>query len=291
MLRPYTSRHPCCPQHRTRIRPAHHGPHRSESRDPPVVKRRGAAHHDCLEPRAAPRQPPHEAAQLGFALRGHGAGIHDGNVRGGGIFHDDRALVSERLAHQVGVVLVRLAAEGMEVNVHGRTVRPRRNVQTRSESPPPLRSRCSSPTSTSARPRANARPVPAAKPSSVGAAAPAPNGSCPPRAPSRSGENPLPTSRPADQLSVLNAPAPAVAHVRHVSAPASRRGENPLPSSRPADQLSVLNAPAPAVAHVRRVSAPASRTFGLGRPRRPPPTVLGRSVCVVTTSPRRARSR
>src|SRR5881398_1150 len=205
-------------------------------------------------PRPAPRQPPHEAAQLGFALRGHGAGIHDGNVRGGGIFHDDRALVSERLAHQVGVVLVRLAAEGMEVNVHGRTVRPRRNVQTRSESPPPLRSRCSSPTSTSARPRANARPVPAAKPSSLGAAAPAPNGSCPPRAPSRSGENPLPTSRPADQLSVLNAPAPAVAHVR-------------------------------------RVSAPASRTLGLGAHRRPPPTVLGRSVCVVTTSPRRARSR
>src|SRR5213592_52253 len=254
MLRPYTSGHPCCPQHRTRIRPAHHGPHRSESRDPPVVKRRGAAHHDCLEPRAAPRQPPHEAAQLGFALRGHGAGIHDGNVRGGGIFHDDRALVSERLAHQLGVVLVRLAAEGVEVDVHGRTVRPSRNVQTRSESPPPLRSRCSSPTSTSARPRANARPVPAATPTSVAAVAPAPNGSCPPRAPSRSGENPLPTSRPADQLTVLNAPAPAVAHVR-------------------------------------RVSAPARRTLGLGAHRRPPPTVLGRSVCVVTTSPRRARSR
>src|SRR2546429_9566912 len=70
MLRRYTIGHPCCPQHHPWVGAAHDRAHGRESRDPPVVQRRGAAHHDRFELRAAPRQPPHEAPQLGLALGG-----------------------------------------------------------------------------------------------------------------------------------------------------------------------------------------------------------------------------
>src|SRR5207245_3446323 len=138
-----------------------------------------------------------------------GTRVHDGHVGRGRVDHHSVARGGKPLAHQRGVLLGRLAAEGDELDVHGRTLKPSRNVHTRSESPAPVRRRCSRPTSTSARPRANARPVPAANPTSVGAVGPAPNGSCPPRAPTRNGAKPASTSRPADQLTVLNAPAPA----------------------------------------------------------------------------------
>src|SRR5437016_1790085 len=101
---------------------------------------------------------------------------------------------------------------------------------------------------------ANARPVPAAIPNSVGAVAPGPNGSCPPRTPSRKGPRPAPTSIPADQLKVLKEPGPAPDHDR-------------------------------------QATAAASRALGLGARRTPPPIMVGRSVSAVTAPPTRARSR
>src|SRR3989449_9969024 len=97
------------------------------------------------------------------------------------IVHHDDALVRERLTHERRVVLVGFAAEGMEVDVHGRTVSPTSTVHTRSVRIPPRRSSRSTPRSMSARPWANARPVPADAANSVGALVPGPNGSWPPR--------------------------------------------------------------------------------------------------------------
>src|SRR5438034_10138492 len=98
-----------------------------------------------------------------------------------------------------------------------------------------------------------ARPVPTATANSVGALVPEPNGIWPPRTPNRVGAR-EPTSAPADQLHVSNAPAPASDQERHAT-------------------------------------AAASRTLGLGANRRPPPAIRGRSVSAVVASPTLARSR
>src|SRR3989440_10916334 len=76
----------------------------------------------------------------------------------------------------------------------------------------------------SARPWANARPVPADAANSVGALVPGPNGSWPPRTPRRIGRRPEPNSAPADQPHVSNAPRPAVDQERPPADPA-----NPTP--------------------------------------------------------------
>src|SRR2546427_1939607 len=169
------------------------------------------------EPPLLAPEPAHQATQLRLALMRHGAGVHDGQVRHGGIVHQHGALVGERLAHDLRVVLVRLAAEGVEVDVHGRIVMPTSTVHTCSLSPAPLRSSRSTPRSSSARPSENARPVPTATANSVGAVVPEPNGIRPPRTPNRIGAR-EPTSAPADQLHVSNAPAPASDQERHAIA-------------------------------------------------------------------------
>ena len=82
---------------------------------------------------------PDEASQLDVAFVGHGAGIDDGQIGDGGIIDDNGVTVLERLAHLLGVVLVGLTPEGVEVDVHGRTVSPRRRVHTCSVRPFPRR--------------------------------------------------------------------------------------------------------------------------------------------------------
>src|SRR3989449_6336873 len=170
------------------------------------------------------------------------------------IVHHDDALVRERLTHERRVVLVGFAAEGMEVDVHARTVSPTSASHTRSVRIPPRRSSRSTPRSMSARPWANARPVPADAANSVGALVPSPNGSWPPRTPRRIGMRPEPNSAPADQLHVSNAPGPAFDQERHAA-------------------------------------DPANRTRGLGARSNPAPAMRGRSVSATVESPTWARSR
>src|SRR5438034_1817548 len=234
--------------------------HGRKRRDRAAVARRGAAHHHGFEPAAAPapapapREPAYQAPEFRLALVGYRAGIHDREVRGSRVVHHDDALVRERLTHERRVVLVGLAAEGMEVDVHGRTVSPTSTVHTRSMSPPPRRSSRSRPRSMSARPCANARPVPSDPATSVRALVPGPNGICPPRAPRRIGIRREPNSAPADQLHVSNAPTPARDQERHT-----------------ADA--------------------ATRALGLGANSRPPPAIRGRSVIALVVSATLARSR
>src|SRR5256885_4409422 len=235
MLRPYVPRrcrHPRGSQHGIRLRSPDHGAHPRQRGDRAVITRRGAPHHDGLEALALAPQVAHQSAQLGLALVGDGAGVDHREIRRRGVVHHGRPLVGERLHDQGRVVLVRFAAERVEVDVHGRTVIPTRAVHTRSVSPPPRRSSRSTPTSSRARPWANARPLPAAAANSVGAVGPGPNGSWPPRTPNRNGMRPEPISAPADQLQVSNAPVPARAHPRHATDPPNRTlgpGENNIP--------------------------------------------------------------
>src|SRR5438445_1632 len=125
------------------------------------------------------------------------------------------AAIPEGLANQIGVVLVRLASEGVEVDVHGRTVSPSRNVHTRSVSPAPVRCSRSMPRSSRPRPPENWRPSPPENPTSVGVC-PTANGNCPPRPPNRSGAV-EPSSAPHDQLKAYCASAVAwtVTQFRH----------------------------------------------------------------------------
>src|SRR5439155_18438147 len=111
----------------------------------------------------------------------------------GRIVDDDGHIRVEGPQHPLGGVLDGLAAEGVEVDPHGRTVRPTRNVQTRSVSPVPLRSRRSRPMSSRPRPPENCRPSPAEYPTSLGVL-PTPNGNCPPRTPKRMGVPSEPSS-------------------------------------------------------------------------------------------------
>src|SRR5437762_1645421 len=176
MLRPYLAgrgREPGCPEHARRLRSAHHGAHRRQARNATVVERGGATHYHRFQTAVLSREPAHQTPQLRLALVGHRAGIHHREVRGGRIVHHDDALVRERLTHERGVVLVGFTAERMEVDVHGRTVSPTSTVHTRSVRIPPRRSSRSTPRSMSARPWANARPVPADAANSVGAWSPA----------------------------------------------------------------------------------------------------------------------
>src|SRR5206468_4805434 len=114
--------------------------------------------------------------------------------------------------------LIGLTPEGVEVDLHGRTVSPSRNVQTRSVSPVPLRCSRSMPRSRRPRPPENCRPSPAEYPTSVGVF-PSPKGSCPPRKPNRNGDAGDPISAPTDQLNVscalaIDWTAPQFRHVR-----------------------------------------------------------------------------
>src|SRR6266540_477079 len=163
----------------------------------------------------------HEPPQLDFAFVSDGTGVDDGEIGGGGVVHDDRALFGECLADDLGVILVRPAAERVEVNVHGRTVSPNRKDHTRSVSPGPLRSSRSIPKSSRPRPPENCLPIPADRPNSVGAFAPGPNASCPPRAPKRTGDVGDPSSVPTDQLNVSWALRPAPDQERHATAAAT----------------------------------------------------------------------
>src|SRR5690348_663195 len=197
--RPYPYRHPRRAQHLCRLRTAHDRAHRREGGNVTVVERRRAAHHDRLDAAAPAGEAAHQSAQLGLALVRDGAGVDHGQVRGGGVVHDRGAGVLERPAHARRVVLVCLTTERVEVDVHGRTVRPTSTVHTRSVSPVPRRSSRSTPRSIEARPCANERPVPAAAANSVGAVLPGPNGIWPPRTPSRKGIRLDPNSAPPDQ--------------------------------------------------------------------------------------------
>ena len=123
----------------------HHRAHPRQGRDRTAVQRRRAPHHDGFDTGAPVRDAADQTAQLGFAFCGDGTGIDDGEVGGFRRGDGGRAAVFEGLADQLGVVLVRLAAEGVEVNVHGRTVNPSRIVHTCSVRPPPLRCRYSTP--------------------------------------------------------------------------------------------------------------------------------------------------
>src|SRR5437762_8392389 len=237
MLRPYLAgrgREPGCPEHARRLRSAHHGAHRRQARNATVVERGGATHYHRFQTAVLSREPAHQTPQLRLALVGHRAGIHHREVRGGRIVHHDDALVRERLTHERGVVLVGFTAERMEEDVHGRTASPTSTVHTRSVRIPPRRSSRSTPRSMSARPWANARPVPADAANSVGALVPGPNGSWPPRTPRRIGMRPEPNSAPADQLHVSNAPGPAFDQERHAADPANRtRGLGARRTPRP----------------------------------------------------------
>src|SRR5258705_6741860 len=168
----------------------------------------------------------HEPPQLGFAFVSDGAGVDDGEVGGGRIVHDDRALFGESVPHLFGVVLVCFTTERVEVDVHGRTVSPNKKVHTRSVTPvPPLRWRCSNPKSRRPRPPENCLPIPVEMPNSVGALGPGPKASCPPRTPKRNGDVSDPSSVPSDQLNVSWALSPAPAQWRQATAPASTASE------------------------------------------------------------------
>src|ERR1051325_3466351 len=195
-------------EHVDRIRVRHNGPHARQCRDRAVVERGRAPHHDRLR-HALARDLPDETFELDFAFVSDGAGVDDGEIGERGIVHRHGAARVERRAHPLGVVLIRLAAERVEVDVHGRTVRPSRSVHTRSVRPVPLRCRRSIPTSSRPRPCENERPRPAEYPTSVGAL-PMPKGSCPPRAPRRIGDVAGPSSAPPDQLTVSCALGPPV---------------------------------------------------------------------------------
>src|SRR5690242_1684693 len=253
-LRPYPYRHPRRAQHLRRLRAAHDRAHRRERGNVTVVERRRAAHHDRLDAATPAGEAAHQSAQLGLALVRDGAGVDHGQVGGGGVVHDRGARALECPAHERRVVLVRLTTESVEVDVHGRTVRPTSTVHTRSVSPVPRRSSRSTPRSIEARPCANERPVPAAAANSVGAVVPGPNGIWPPRTPSRKGIRLDPNSAPPDQLQVLNAPGP----------------------ERDQD---------------RQATDPPNFTLGLGANRMPPPAPCGRSVSAVVLSPVLARKR
>src|SRR6266404_3997786 len=215
-MRPYIIE-PRRPQYHRRIRIRHHRAHRRQCRDHTVVESRRAAHHDGLRV-AAFRHVAHQATQFDFTLIRDGAGIDDGDIGECGIVHHRRTARVERLTHAVGVVLVGFTSECVEVDVHGRTVSPSRNVQTRSLSPVPLRCSRSRPMSRRPRPPENCRPSPPEYPTSVGVF-PTPNGSCPPRRPNRSGDAGDPISAPTDQLNVscalaIDWTAPQLRHVR-----------------------------------------------------------------------------
>src|SRR2546426_4538932 len=212
-----------------------------------AVTRGGAAHHDARTPGAA--EAPDEVAQLGFALAGHRTGVDDGEIGIRGVHDDDDALVGERLAHQLGVVLVRLTAEGVKVDVHGRTVMPSRKLHTRSVSPTARRCRCSSPMSISPRPPASRRPVPTEAPHSRGAAPAGLKGMRPPRAPSRSGTW-FPSSAPTAQFVVLCAYCPASPQLWYTTVAATRVA---LPGCHPTAPPTVTGR------SLRAISAPASR--------------------------------
>src|ERR1041385_3440089 len=195
-------------EHVHRIRVRHNGPHARQRRDRAVVERGCAPHHDRLR-RTLARDLPDETPELDFAFVSDGAGVDDGEIGERGIVHRHGAARVERRAHPLRVVLIRLAAERVELDVHGRTVRPSRSVHTRSVRPAPLRCRRSIPTSSRPRPCENERPRPAEYPTSVGAL-PMPKGSCPPRAPRRIGDVAGPSSAPADQLNVSCALGPPI---------------------------------------------------------------------------------
>src|SRR5437762_9126259 len=220
MLRPYIidSR---CAQHGPRFRIRHNRAHRRQRRDHTVVERRRTSHHDglCV---AAVRNMADQAPQFDFAFVRNGTGVDDGEIGECGIIHHDRTVRVERLAHALGVVLVGFTPECVEVDVHGRTVSPTRTVQTRSLSPKPVRCSRSTPMSRRPRPPENCRPRPAEYPTSAGAL-PTPNGSCPPRAPKRSGDPGDPISAPNDQLNVSCelAMACTAPQLRHVAVPAT----------------------------------------------------------------------
>src|SRR5258705_4549464 len=220
MLRPYiidSRRAQHCPW----IRVRHDRAHRRQRGNRAVVERRRTAHHDRLG-MAALRDVSHKAAQLDFAFVRDGTGVDDGEIGECGIIHHDRTVRVERLAHALGVVLVGFTPECVEVDVHGRTVSPTRTVQTRSLSPKPVRCSRSRPMSRRPRPPENCRPRPDEYPPSVGALH-TPNGSCPPRAPRRSGDPGDPISAPNDQLNVSCALATdcTAPQLRHDTVPAT----------------------------------------------------------------------
>src|SRR5437899_4210343 len=219
-LRGEGQRDPGRGQHSLRIRIRDHRAPRRQRRDRAVVQRRGASHHDRLG-RAALRHMAHETPQLDFAFVSDRAGVDDGEIGDGGIIDHNGALVAEPLANHIGVVLIRPAAKGMEVDPHGRTVSPRRNVKMCSFNPVPLRSRCSTPKSIRPRPAENCFPRPAERPTSVGGWAPAPNGIWPPRAPNRNPEPSCPISAPNEQLNVLCPLAALVLQSRQAAVPAT----------------------------------------------------------------------
>src|SRR2546426_5075903 len=208
-------------EHIRGIRVRHHRPHTWQRRDRAVIERRGASHHDRLRT-AVFRDMTDQATQFDFAFVRDGAGIDDGEIGDCGIIHHRGTARVEGLTHALGVVLVGFTPEGVEVDVHGRTVSPSRNVQTRSVSPVPLRCSRSMPMSRRPRPPENWRPSPAEYPTSVGVF-PTPNGSCPPRRPNRNGDASDPISAPTDQLNVSCALAIdwTAPQLRHVGLPAT----------------------------------------------------------------------
>src|SRR5437879_12332206 len=185
MLRPYNRRKTCRTQHHDRIRIRYDRTYRRQRRDRAVVQRGRASHHARLRGPAL-RHVAHEAPQLDFAFVCHGAGIDDGEISVRRIVDDGGAAIAEGLANQIGVVLVRLASERVEVDVHGRTVSPSRSVHTRSVSPAPLRCSRSMPRSSRPRPPENWRPSPPENPTSVGVC-PTEQGDYTPRNPNRAG--------------------------------------------------------------------------------------------------------
>src|SRR6267378_2525230 len=229
-----------------------YSPDRRQCRNRTVIQCRRTPHHDGFGVTDA-RHVAHEPAQLAFTFVGDGAGVDNGEIGGGGIVYDDGTLSGEGLAHQLGVVLVRLTAEGVKVDVHGRTVSPSNTVHTRSVRPAPLRSRRSSPKSSRPRPPENCFPIPVESPNSVGALAPGPNASCPPRTPNRTGD------------------------VRD-------------PSSVPNDQVNVSCAFSPARPQLRQATAAAIAASVPGRHRTPPPNENGRSLVETVWPPMSARS-
>ena len=74
-----------------------------------------AAGHDDAGARVAARNASDEAAGVGVGLVGDGAGVDHAEVGG----FERRGAGAQQLPHALGVVLVRLAAEGLVVDLHG----------------------------------------------------------------------------------------------------------------------------------------------------------------------------
>ena len=112
----------------TRVRACHDGHDSGERRQHPVVNCGGTSHDHGLQLRSLTAQASHEAAHFRLTRMGHRTRVDDGDVRHIRMGDGRCAGSLQRLSHRFRIVLVGLAAEGMEIDAHrygdSRTIAP-----------------------------------------------------------------------------------------------------------------------------------------------------------------------